>query len=137
MLPRDQIGIGAPPTTEMHCLTTMAYWMMTIGNLALPPAVNSDQDHQEPPSPPVVELAPPAFGLLSVVYAAIFDPIAAPLPRRFRVGNPPPTSICMMLSDQLFRQNMADRHHKTFIAVDETFNEYVRPPNGAFWKEEA
>eukprot|EP00956_Cyclotella_meneghiniana_P027884 scaffold63737_cov83-Cyclotella_meneghiniana.AAC.4 len=74
MLPRDQIG--APPTTEMHCLTTMAYWMMTTGNLALPPAANSDQDHQEPPSPSVVELAPPAFGLLSVVYAAIFDPIA-------------------------------------------------------------
>ena len=108
-----------------------------------------------------VELTPPAFGLPSVVEAADSDPIdTAPadeerIPPRgksiahfdLQDGDTVFLSLYLetggeycgivQLFGQLFRQNMADKHHMTFIAVEDTFNEYVRPPDGAFWNEEA
>ncbi len=43
----------------------------------------------------------------------------------------------IQLSGQLFRQDPEDHQKKSFIIVDDTFNEYVAPPDGAFWNEEA
>ena len=127
-----------------------------------------DEERQESTSPRPhdgassgVELAPPAFGLPSVVEATDSDPIDTAPADEERIpphgksiahfdlhdGNIVFLSLdletggeycgIVQLSGQLFRQNMADKHHMTFIAVEDTFNEYVRPPDGAFWNEEA
>jgi hypothetical protein len=118
-----------------------------------------DEDHQEPSSPRPhndasqdIELAPPAFGLLSVVKLTDFEPItaqAANTERKIPCGkleahfNFKDNKIVFLsldletggeycgfiqLSCQLFRQNPADWQLETFIVVEETFNEYVRPP---------
>eukprot|EP00956_Cyclotella_meneghiniana_P016026 scaffold25077_cov48-Cyclotella_meneghiniana.AAC.2 len=125
---------------------------------------SSPRPHNEASSP--VELAPPAFGLPSVVDPADSSEIEPITTAPADEERKPPSGksiahfdlqdgnivflsldletggeywYCgiIQLSGQLFRQNMADTHHKTYITVEETFNQYVRPPEGAFWNEEA
>ena len=122
-----------------------------------------DEEHQEPSShrphdvqPSDVELAPPAFGLPSIVDVTDSAPITGNTTDADRKP-PHAKSIAhfdladnkivflslnletggeycgiIQLSVQLFRQNPADPQQKTFIHVEETFNEYVRPPDGIF-----
>jgi hypothetical protein len=120
---------------------------------------SSPRPHDVQPSE--VEIALPAFGLPSVVEAADSTPTTtAPADAERKI--PHGKSIAhfdlkdnkiaflsldletggeycgiIQLSGQLFRQNSTDRRQNAFIPVEETFNEYVRPPDGAFWNEEA
>ena len=119
-----------------------------------------DEDHQETSSPHL-QLAPPAVGLPSVVEAADSTPIA-PDPTDAERKPPHEKFIAhfdlqnntivflsldletggeycgiIQLSGQLFWHDPTEPQGTTFLTVAETFNEYVRPPDGAFWNEEA
>jgi hypothetical protein len=41
------------------------------------------------------------------------------------------------VSAQLFRPNPVDPTGEDFMRVQETFNRYIRPPDGAIWNEQA
>ena len=120
---------------------------------------SSPRPHDVQPSD--IELAPPAFGLPHVVEAVDSTQMAA-ISTNEEIKPPRGKSIAhfnltnnkvvflsldletggeycgiIQLSGQLFRQDPEDHQKKSFIIVDDTFNEYVAPPDGAFWNEEA
>lgn len=120
---------------------------------------SSPRPHNVQPSD--IELAPPAFGLPHVVEAVDSTQMAA-ISTNEEIKPPRGKSIAhfdltnnkvvflsldletggeycgiIRLSGQLFRQDPEDHQKKSFIIVDDTFNEYVAPPDGAFWNEEA
>lgn len=118
------------------------------------PRPNDDQ-------PPEPALAPPAFGLPSVVEAADLPPIPAE-PSEADLKPPRGKSIAhfdlqahnivflsldletggeycgiIQLSGQLFQFDPQDPRGIDIIYAQTTFNEYVCPPEGAFWNEQA
>jgi hypothetical protein len=120
---------------------------------------SSPRPHDDQPS--IIELAPSAFGLLSVDDGADFIPIVPntadderklPCTKSMAHFDLVDSNIVFLsldletggeyygiiqLSGQIFRHNLADPQQTTFLHVSEKFNEYVRPPDGVFWNEEA
>jgi hypothetical protein len=105
--------------------------------------LSSDEDKILPPSPPPINIAhlttsedipkpPPGK---SIAHWDIEAKRVAYLSFDLETGG----EHCgiIQISGQIFRPNPVDPLHADFLTVEEAFNSYVCPPDGAIWNEQA
>lgn len=98
------------------------------------PAVDDSADLPPPPDLPEIELQPPVRGK-SIAYWDFENNDIAYLSLDLETGG----EYCgiIQLSGQIFCPDPDDPGGFGIIYATETFNQYVRPPEGSIWNEEA